>query len=74
MNHPIFNLENHSNFNDEIINHFIDKSKSEYPFSIVNMGSQRVDITLFKNIHPIQYDFRYEDAIKDIGNFSVKLF
>jgi len=48
---------NHSNFNNEIITSFIDKSKSEYPFYIVNMGSQRWDITLFKNIHTLQYDF-----------------
>lgn len=66
--HAILNSKSHSSFNEDIINTFLDKSKSEYPFSIVSSNSERVDISLFKEV-PIQYDFVYEDAIKDIGKF-----
>ena len=67
-NHAILKSKSHSNFNEEVINPFLDKSKSEYPFSIVISNSERVDISLFKEC-PIPYDFAYEDAIKDIGEF-----
>ena len=60
--------KSYSNFNEEVINPFLDKSKTEYPFSIISSNSARVDISLFKECH-IQYDFIYEDAIKEIGKF-----
>ena len=67
-NQAILKSKSPSNFNEEVINPFLDKSKSEYPFSVVSSSSERVDISLLKE-WPVQYDFIYEDAIKDIGKF-----
>lgn len=64
----ILKSKSHSNFNEDVISPFLDKSKSEYPFSVVSSSSDRVDISLFKEC-PICYDFKYEDAIRDIGDY-----
>lgn len=60
-------------FQQEILNPFLNKSKKEYPNSIVETDSNMINITLFKKFPKIEYNFKYEEAIRTIGKFLKKI-
>jgi hypothetical protein len=65
-------FNNGSNFNETTLNPFLDKSKKEYPNSIVESTSDMVNIILLKKF-PKKYDFKYEEAINLIEKFLKKI-
>ena len=65
-----FHEEN--DFNQDILNPFLNISKKEYPNSIVETDSNMINITLLK-IPKNEYNFKYEKAIRLIGNFLKKI-
>ncbi|WP_458402888.1 hypothetical protein [Methanobrevibacter sp.] len=62
-----------NDFHENVVNPFLEKSRIEYPYSIVQSNSNIVDITLLKSFPNNKYDFMYEDAIKSIEKFLKKI-
>lgn len=62
-----------NDFHENVVNPFLEKSRIEYHYSIVQSNSNIVDITLLKSFSNNKYDFMYEDAIKSIEKFLKKI-
>lgn len=62
-----------NDFHENVVNSFLEKSKIEYPYSIVQSNSNIIDTTLLKSFSNNKYDFMYEDVIKSIEKFLKKI-
>ncbi len=65
----IQNFDKSSNFDEDILNPFLDQSKLKYPNHIIESNSDMIQITLLKRFPKPSYDFKYENALKSIENF-----
>ena len=58
-------------FNNDILNPFLEESKSFYPASIINSTENYLNITLLKKFP--KYSFKYEESINLIYKFLKEL-
>lgn len=62
-----------SDFNNNILNPFLEESKSHYPNSIIESTPNCLNITLFKKFPKNRYSFEYEESINLIFKFLKEL-
>ena len=73
INSSIQNLNKSLDFENDILNPFLEKSKKHYPNYIIESKSQNINITLLKQFPKNKYSFEYEEAITLIFKFLKKL-
>ena len=73
INSSIQNLINSSDFENDILNPFLEDSKKYYPNYIIESKFQNINITLLKKFPENKYSFEYEEAITSILKFLKKL-
>lgn len=72
-NISLINSDSFSNFNNNVLNPFLEKSKHFYSNSIIESDSNRINITLLKEFPRNNYSFEYEEAINLIFIYLKKL-